>query len=346
MAYAIFALLWVVLSPLRASCCDGGILEALFYFFPVGAWCTLYTTQDDLGALILAVCLLVGLNYYFGYYAIKRYRKWPVTTGEGSVRTPLRFMRQRFFLITACGFLAVSFLSIVSSNGLEARIEYSSFESRQEAAEDGAVKFQARLLRLNGLRTDRWEKLSTQQRIDTLQALADVEADRLGIPSAVVSTIKIVNSDSAYSTVLNQIVLDPEMVSNLNQLEQSVKCLLWAVHNKYIHYLVDHTDFSSDMANTAYYEWIREYKERENDIINIDSFIRAALHNRGKDMFRKQVRQDRNETSTETPVKEKDGSHSDTTIGEALPAGPNGNALTSPILDVKRRGYENVPRRE
>lgn len=272
MAYTVFSLLWIVLSPLRASCCDGGIFEVLFYFFPVGLWCSLYMAQEDFVALIMVICFIIGLNYYFGYYSVKRYRKWPVPT-VGPVKAPLRFVRQRFFLASTSVFLMGSLLMVLFGNGVEAKVKYSSVETRQTSSEEASVDYQYRILRLENLQTDRWAKLTSQQRLDTLQVLANIEADKLGIPRSVVSAIKITNVDSAYNTDLNQIVLDPEMVGNPDKAEDCVRCLLWAVHNEYIHFLVDRADFDSDLAHTMYFERVIAYRD------NMDSYIEPSLSN-------------------------------------------------------------------
>ncbi len=147
------------------------------------------------------------------------------------------------------------------------KANYSSMDSRQPVSSDESYDYQSRILRLDNLCIEKWSKLSTQQRIDTLQILANIETDKLGIPSAVVSTLKITYSDSAFSDELNQIVLDPEMVGRPDCAEDCVKCLLWAVHAKYIRYLVDHTDFESSMANTAFFEKIRAYRDNYNNYI-------------------------------------------------------------------------------
>lgn len=260
LGYVVFALLWTALSPLRDCCCDGSVFEFLYYFFPVGLWCTLYMAQHDFAAVVYALILILVLSLIITCREYRHYRRLEVPI-NARVRSTIAYVGMRGFLLVSCGIFLASFLFLFRIDSIKPPVLTPTKEIVEPVTVEERRNYDAEIWGITALQPKCWRKFSQEERLNALQALSNIEAAKLGIPSCSVVSTVLTYGDSAYSKEKGQIIIAVELLENIDSEEDSIRAMLWGLYIRYIDYLIDNVDFDHPIYQTAYFSTIREYRD-------------------------------------------------------------------------------------
>jgi len=118
---------------------------------------------------------------------------------------------------------------------------------------------------LQSFRKDKWGNYSVQEKLAVIQAFAVVETKKMGIPCINIETeLRAPFLLGAYNKVKNNIII------NLEYLDQAApeECINTCVHelyHGYQTYLINNTDWASDLSQSMLFDEVRQWKENSQD---------------------------------------------------------------------------------
>ena len=118
---------------------------------------------------------------------------------------------------------------------------------------EGEYTVEGQIETLGNLREDVWAGLSMHDRLETLQIIANIEAQSLGLPTGL--TVKVSNAPqyviAAYNDEEHEIVVDASCFEALSA-EELCQGILHEAHHSYAHRLVDVYDELPDQYRDLY----------------------------------------------------------------------------------------------
>ena len=108
---------------------------------------------------------------------------------------------------------------------------------------------------------------SIQEKITFMQALADMEAEILGIPSIPLKTEKLrAFTLGAYLSNTNEIRIDIEHLAK-SSADECIDTICHEIAHSWQHFLVDNIDWESDISKNPYFNQARAWKENQDHYI-------------------------------------------------------------------------------
>lgn len=275
--FVIFTILWLSCFPYSKDCRNGGWVELLFYLLPIEVFLFLVFAQwHFLASIILAVIAFVTV-------CVCRFVLWK----ETAQNRPSKRMRKRnlmiyrrvtLFILTV--FLAVPAAVAVFVYDLDSPRYTPQQELWDEMRSDDALEAESLdNAALPGTDTHLflcfsktlWEEYSTEKRITLLQNLVDWESQRLGIPPIKVYTEKLgLLTLGEYDRTTNEIAIDLEHMDR-DPVDEVIHTCLHETYHGYQAYVVEKTDWESELANSYYFQEARSWKD------NYSNYIRGGL---------------------------------------------------------------------
>jgi hypothetical protein len=127
------------------------------------------------------------------------------------------------------------------------------------SSEDGSI-YEQNLTALQAFQEDNWDTLSTQERVNLLQWLADFEAEKLGFDPVSLTAERInLYTLGDYDNDTNTIRIDVKQVAQSSAAD-CMEVICHEVWHAYEYYIVDQLDWSSPVVQTAYFDEIRTWK--------------------------------------------------------------------------------------
>lgn len=267
--FLLFTMLWLCAFPVRSACQKGDWFELLFNLFPVELLLFMVFAQWHFLAAILIFVALVGTIAFFAAAIFKQEDDRELSEKERRLNWVI-FIRL-FVLISFVFFIVPSILSVfvydMKDPYYEARQDLLQ-QLREETGDeaDGDIYHKHQRL-LSSFRAENWETLSVEERITLLQALANMESEKLGIPPAKVITEKLEPYISGqHSTTENMIWIDIEHIQD-DSLNEILNTCLHETYHAYQAYVVNHVDWDTEFSNSAFFDEARSWKENQSNYI-------------------------------------------------------------------------------
>lgn len=116
-------------------------------------------------------------------------------------------------------------------------------------------------------REELWRGYSIQEKTTFMQALADMEAEILGIPSVPLMTEKLeAFTLGSYLSKTNEIRIDIEHLAK-SSAEECIDTICHEISHSWQHFLVDNIDWESDISKNPYFNQVRAWKENQDHYI-------------------------------------------------------------------------------
>ena len=265
-AYALCLILWLA-SPIRSYCADGTGNEILFHAFLPNILMLFLFAQYSL-KIVLFLAALDGM------FLITVLRDLHRKKGKYSPKKFWRLKRSdinTFLFVSVCVCMVPTCMMI-----------YQKFESPSEAAElyereknYNLVQNQETIFGENkefllSLKESEWSQKTLKERISDAQRMIQIETKRLGIPEIPLrmKEIESLNCIALYTNANEQkeIWYDPGYLSS-QTAEEFFTTICEECYHGMEHYLIEHMDWSSEIANTVYFDEMRKWK------INIDHYV-------------------------------------------------------------------------
>ena len=142
---------------------------------------------------------------------------------------------------------------IISSITLFGHSLVSNHAPSVECREEGEYTIEGQIETLSNMREDVWDGLSMRDRLETLQIIANIEAQSLGLPTGL--TVKVSNAPqyvvASYNDAEHAIVVDASRFETLSTKELC-QSILHEAHHSYAHRLVDVYDVIPDQYKDLY----------------------------------------------------------------------------------------------
>ena len=263
-AYALCLILWLA-SPIRSYCADGTANEVLFYAFPPSILMLLLFAQYSL-KIVLFLAALDGI--------------FLVTVLRDLHRKKRKYSLKKFWKLKRSDLNAFLFVSVCVSMVPTCMMLYQKFESPSGAAELCERKkdyhlvqnqeniFQENKEFLLSLKESEWSQKTLEERTSDAQKMIQLETKRLGIPEfpLKVKEIEELNCIALYTNEQKEIWYKPGYLSS-QTAEEFFKTICEECYHGLEHYLIEHMDWNSEIANTVYFEEMRTWK------INTDHYV-------------------------------------------------------------------------
>ncbi len=212
----------------------------------------------------------MGLSIaYFAWVLVVNWNRWQVKPGRGSVAHGLMGIRSIVVTCFAVLWLSIAVNTAFGNGQLLSRV-------KPEGGNDQTVDLADYEDVLGKLQNDIWQELTVQQRLDTLQVVANIECSRLGLPHELTLDGRIMDEhiNAFYTDSLHSISV------NLEYLEQgtSYQLLKTVCHEAYHAYqfrLCDVWDtLDRQYQQLKAFEYVRSYKsEFCNYVEGTDDFV-------------------------------------------------------------------------
>ena len=162
--------------------------------------------------------------------------------------------RQAFWDSRVIVSLLISVLIVtISSITLLGNSLVSNHAPSVECREEGEYTIEGQIETLSNMREDVWDGLSMRDRLETLQIIANIEAQSLGLPTGL--TVKVSNAPqyvvASYNDAEHAIVVDASRFETLSTKELC-QSILHEAHHSYAHRLVDVYDVIPDQYKDLY----------------------------------------------------------------------------------------------
>lgn len=147
-----------------------------------------------------------------------------------------------------------------------------SFRQSETGAEDDKPfgKHYATVMKLRD-----WDELNSDERLDLMRKIAIIEAERLGIGN--ISEITITSGKASeytyayYSQTKKNITINVQHLDS-GRMQDVLNSLLHEVFHAYEYYVIDNTDFDSEIVKTSYY-----YKDARKWKANDEKYCPAEV---------------------------------------------------------------------
>lgn len=236
-------------------------------------WLFLYYIQyQPLGAALLLMI------YALGWILMEtRGRQWLLLLDDRGCLSPslnvrassMAAVRSKYAVMAATGLLLVPSILTLSCYGLEGVQYHGRLHAQSSAISDNPMI--ANISTISLLSDSCWKEMDTQEKLDTLQVIADIEADYLQIePVSVVSMHLENHTLGSYNDANRTIKIDFDQHTEYD----AMKCLNTLLHecrHAYQHDCVDSLDWSDEQVLTGlYYAQARQWRQ------NLASYIRSC----------------------------------------------------------------------
>lgn len=248
--------LLMAFTPLRRIFARGGAVEACYCLFPATVLLTMVFAQHHFWLCLLLVIL--SLAAAGGAFLL--------AAGERTLSgTKWRAGLLRLMLVSITAVLLAPCLCVLAKYGFSTP-RYPAQQSGLTVAEEDARPTRETLLAenpqvLSSLSGTEWGGLGTNERLDLLQHIADIEAASLGIPSVPLYTGKLeALTLGSYSPSQNQITIDIRYLGGADP-EDCVGTIAHEVFHAYQTFVVDSLDWEGVAAGCAYFDQALAWKE-------------------------------------------------------------------------------------
>ena len=265
-AYALCLILWLA-SPIRSYCADGTANEVLFYVFPPSILMLFLFAQYSM-KIVLFLAVLDGI--------------FLVTVLRDLHRKKRKYSPKKFWRLKRSDLNAFLFVSVCVSMVPTCMMIYWKLESPSGVAElyerkkdYNLVQNQENIFQENkefllSLKESEWRQKTLEERTIAAQKMVRLETERLGIPEIPLQMkeIESLNCIALYTNANEQkeIWYDPGYLSS-QTAEEFFTTICEECYHGMEHYLIEHMDWSSEIANTVYFDEMRKWK------INIDHYV-------------------------------------------------------------------------
>lgn len=271
--FIIFSVAWLSCSPLRKSCCDGRCTEVLFNLVPIEVLYMLLFAQWHFKAFIAVLILILVVEIAFAISLGNDMAKCNTSRQRRKWRRLNYTMMGRFTVIIMAAFTAIPCTIVLVSHGLcspsyQADREISSsMLSDENGRVEGENIYEKNCKVLLCFREELWGGYSIQEKTTFMQALADMEAELLGIPSVPLTAEKLeAFTLGAYLSKTNEIRIDIEHLAK-SSAEECIDTVCHEIAHSWQHFLVDNIDWEADISKNPYFNQIRTWKENQDHYI-------------------------------------------------------------------------------
>lgn len=247
---------WFML-PLRKYFRCGGIIEVLYFLFPIMFLCNIAFAQYHvIISIIFSIAVVVFILKYRG--------RWILVKSRNRKEIIRKKICARKCLL--CMSLVLLFPSVYMFCHVMSSPLYSGTSFYMEDPSINDENYQLRQLleynkdTLSYLNVSKWKKLSEQDRIDVLKTIADIEATYLNIEQVEVVTENLEYFEyGSFSVEENKIKINRYY---LNDPDISLECILHEIHHAFQVKIVCLLDAkASDESSGMYYGDVRKWKE-------------------------------------------------------------------------------------
>lgn len=269
--YISFTLMWLCCSPLRKSCCDGGVMEVVFNVIPVFVFSFLVFAQWH---FYISLILMFGTIFFQIFTAIwlkvekcnkVYFKKHP---------NKYRIVNQRVALLNVAVFCAIPcFFSIFvyeikpptykANDDLWSTL-FENYDDESSKTENGDIYAQNVNL-LQYFSESQWSDLNIHEKIAIAQALVDFESERLKIPKVSIITLKMgAFTLGQYDSDSNEIKIDIEHLDNSSPAD----CITTICHETYHaaqFYILSNIDWANKVFQTSYFQELQQWHNNEKD---------------------------------------------------------------------------------
>lgn len=266
----IFMVAWFAFAPLSRSCRKGNILEIMYNLIPVEfALMPMFWERHFVIALLLVV-LTIGIEIKIALFICKKFNKEKLDTKLQKKRQSL------FYRLSVIGIFFVYLIpSAISAFIYDFRPrEYFSpdnmilyiDDSDKTNEENDVYKSNADFI--SAFDNDKWMKYSIEEKITMIQNLADFESNILHIPKVTVCSKKIDRYTlGMYDRENNTITVDVQHL-NCSDAKKCINTISHEIFHAYQYQLVENFDWDSEMADTYYYNDLKEWKNNQQNYKN------------------------------------------------------------------------------
>lgn len=267
--------LWVCCSPLRKSCCNGRWPEVLFNLAPIEILSVIIFAQWHFALAIVFFLFWLSIEITLALYLSKDDSRYRYTEKRHRMYKNI-FRRCSVLALSAvCAipcFMAVFVYDFRSPTyQAEEDIWYRIFaesdqpEVNESAEEDMYLK---NINLLNCFSIKKWDKFNVNEKITVMQALADFECERLGIPPiSVAAEVLGAFTLGQYSDETKEMWIDIEHLAE-SPVNECIQTICHETFHSFQHYLVENMDWENDVLQNAYFEELREWKNNQENYIS------------------------------------------------------------------------------
>lgn len=253
-----FTAFLMVFLPLRRRFARGGLVELCYCLLPMTVlFAAVFAQRHFWTCLILILAApLVTAGLFLGVLVDARMLR------DGS----WRLAAARLLLVVLTAALLGFAIPDICKAGFDAPYYPAQESSLTAEAEEEKRPTREALLAENPQILDKlsdaeWGELKTQERLDLLQLIADIEAESLGIPSVPVSAGKLEPFTlGRYSVMENSIAIDIRHLDE-SAAEECVETVVHETFHAYQQFIVDNLDWEGAAAGCAYFDQALAWKE-------------------------------------------------------------------------------------
>lgn len=264
--------LWVCFSPWRKSCRNGRWPEVLFNLAPIEILSLLIFAEWHFGLSIVFLLFWLAIEITLALYLSK---------DENRYRHTEKRHRMYKNIFRRCSVLALSVVCAIPCFMATFVYDFRSptyqangdiwdrlfAESEQPEADEhtGMDLYLENINLMSCFDSHKWDKFNVNEKITIMQALANFECERLGIPPIPV-TAEVLGAFTLgqYSDETKEMWIDIEHLAE-SPVKECIQTICHEIYHSAQHYLVENMDWENDVLQSFYFEELRDWKNNQED---------------------------------------------------------------------------------